>query len=41
VGKSKLPWSSVEKILGVPGTARNWNSVTKMLEIAEQLEASL
>jgi len=38
-GKSKLPWSSVEKLLGTTGTARNWNSVTKMLEIAEELEA--
>jgi len=39
-GKSKLPWSSVEKLLKTPGTARNWNSVTKMLEIAEELEAA-
>ena len=37
-GKSKLPWSQVEKLLKVTGTARNWNSVTKMLEIAEALE---
>ena len=39
-GKSKLPWSSVEKLLKTTGTARNWNSVTKMLEIAEELEAA-
>jgi uncharacterized protein (DUF1697 family) len=39
-GKSKLPWSSVEKFLKVNGTARNWNSVTKMLEIAEEMEAA-
>jgi uncharacterized protein (DUF1697 family) len=38
-GKSKLPWSSVEKLLGTTGTARNWNSVTRMLAIAEELEA--
>jgi uncharacterized protein (DUF1697 family) len=37
-GKSKLPWSSVEKLLGVTGTARNWNSVTNMLEMAEEME---
>lgn len=37
-GKSKLPWSNVEKLLKVPGTARNWNSVTKMLEMAESME---
>ncbi|HLX44907.1 MAG TPA: DUF1697 domain-containing protein [Bryobacteraceae bacterium] len=40
-GRSKLPWASVEKILGVPGTARNWNSVVKMLEIAEKMEGLL
>jgi len=37
-GRSKLPWSSVEKLLGVTGTARNWNSVTNMLKMAEELE---
>jgi uncharacterized protein (DUF1697 family) len=37
-GKSKLPWSKVEKFLKVTGTARNWNSVTNMLAIAEELE---
>jgi uncharacterized protein (DUF1697 family) len=39
-GRSKLPWSSVEKLLKVTGTARNWNSVTKMLEMAEEMERS-
>jgi uncharacterized protein (DUF1697 family) len=38
-GQSKLPWSSLEKHLGTPGTARNWNSVTKMLAMAEEMEA--
>lgn len=38
-GRSKLPWSSLEKSMKVTGTARNWNSVGKMLEIAEELEA--
>jgi uncharacterized protein (DUF1697 family) len=38
IGKSKVPWSSVEKLLKVTGTARNLNSVVKMLEIAEQME---
>ena len=37
-GKSKLPWSQVEKLLKVNGTARNWNSVSAMLEIAEEME---
>jgi uncharacterized protein (DUF1697 family) len=38
-GKSKLPWSKVEKLTKVSGTARNWNSVTKLLAIAEEMEA--
>jgi uncharacterized protein (DUF1697 family) len=37
-GKSKLPWSQVEKLLKVNGTARNWNSVRAILEIAEAME---
>ena len=37
-GKSKLPWSKVEKFLKVQGTARNWNSVNAMLELAAELE---
>jgi uncharacterized protein (DUF1697 family) len=38
-GRSKLPWSKVEKLVQTTGTARNWNSVTKMLAMAEELEA--
>ena len=38
-GQSKLPWSSVEKLFKTTGTARNWNTVTKMLAIAEEMEA--
>jgi uncharacterized protein (DUF1697 family) len=37
-GRSKLNWSLIPKALKVQGTARNWNSVTKMLEIAEKME---
>ena|SRR5215470_4689710 len=37
-GKSKLPWAKVDKICQSQGTARNWNSVTKLLEMAEALE---
>ena len=40
MGKSKLPWRTVDKICGAPGTGRNWNSVTKLLEMAEQLDSS-
>jgi len=37
-GRSKLPWSAVEKLLKVTGTARNWNSVLAMLQIAQEME---
>jgi uncharacterized protein (DUF1697 family) len=40
MGKSKLPWPRMYKILNTPGTGRNWTSVTKMLEMAENLELS-
>ncbi len=39
-GKSKLPWSQVEKLLKTTGTARNWNSVTKMLAMADEMDAA-
>jgi hypothetical protein len=29
----------MDKVLETPGTGRNWNSVTKILEIAERLES--
>lgn len=38
MGKTKLPWTTIEKTLGTPGTGRNWNSVTKLLEMAHKLE---
>jgi uncharacterized protein (DUF1697 family) len=40
IGRSKLSLGALEKTLKTPGTGRNWNSVTKMLEMAEKLEAS-
>jgi uncharacterized protein (DUF1697 family) len=40
MGKSKLPWSSLDKILHTPATGRNLNSVNKMLEIAEAMEST-
>lgn len=39
-GKTKLPWSQVERLLKTTGTARNWNSITRMLAVAEELEAA-
>ncbi len=39
-GRSKLPAARLEKALGgVTGTARNWNTVLRLLEMAEALEA--
>ena len=38
-GRSKLNWSLIPKTLKVQGTARNWNSVTKLLAMAEKMEA--
>ena len=40
IGKSKLPWAKVEKICTMRGTGRNWNSVTKLLAMAEALESA-
>jgi uncharacterized protein (DUF1697 family) len=40
MGKSKLPLPRIHKLLNTPGTARNWNSVTQILQIAESIEAS-
>jgi uncharacterized protein (DUF1697 family) len=40
MGRSKLSWVTVEKKLKISGTGRNWNSVTKLLEIAQNLEAA-
>lgn len=37
-GKSKLPTVAIGKMLQVTGTGRNWNTVTKLLAIAEELE---
>jgi uncharacterized protein (DUF1697 family) len=40
VGRSKLTNAVIEKRLATVGTARNWNTVTKLLELVEALEAS-
>jgi uncharacterized protein (DUF1697 family) len=41
VGQSKLPNAAIERALQVPFTGRNWNSVTTLAAMAEQLEAGL
>ena len=40
MGRSKLSPAVIERTLKTPGTGRNWNTVTKLLEMAERLEAS-
>ncbi|MGB6876696.1 MAG: DUF1697 domain-containing protein [Candidatus Acidiferrales bacterium] len=39
MGRSKLPWSTLDRALKTPLTGRNWNSVTKLLAMAEKLES--
>ncbi|SRR5258708_31902307 len=38
MGHSKLTNALIERKLGVRGTARNWNTVNKILELAEGLD---
>jgi uncharacterized protein (DUF1697 family) len=40
MARPKIPWTTIERMLKVSGTGRNWNSVTKLLEMAEKLEGS-
>jgi uncharacterized protein (DUF1697 family) len=35
IGRSKLA-ANIEKLLGVPATARNWRTVHKVMEMAQQ-----
>ena len=41
MARPKLSFATLERTLKIPGTGRNWHSVTKLLEMAEKLEASL
>lgn len=40
MGRSKFPWAKLDKLLGTPATGRNWNTVLKLLEMAEDMEKS-
>jgi uncharacterized protein (DUF1697 family) len=40
MARPEMSWAVLERTLKVPGTGRNWNSVTQLLEMAERLEAS-
>jgi uncharacterized protein (DUF1697 family) len=37
-GQSKLKWAPIDKLLNMTFTGRNWNTTTKLLEMAEALE---
>jgi len=39
VGTSKVTNTVLERALGVPATARNWNTIEKLLALAAKLEA--
>jgi len=38
LGRPDIPWTTLEKILQVSATGRNWNTVQNLLGIAESLE---
>jgi uncharacterized protein (DUF1697 family) len=40
MARPKVPWTSIEKMLQTPCTGRNWNTVRKLLEMAERLDAA-
>jgi len=40
MARPKMNWPAIEKVIAVRGTGRNWNTVKKLLEIAEKLEAA-
>lgn len=40
MARPNFSWATIEKTLKTPGTGRNWNSVIKLLEMAERLEAA-
>jgi uncharacterized protein (DUF1697 family) len=39
MGETKVQPAAIDRALKVPATARNWNTVNKLLELARELEA--
>jgi len=39
MARPKVAWTTIEKALQTSATGRNWNSVTKLLEMAEKLDS--
>ena len=40
MARPKMSWPAIERALKTTGTGRNWNTVTKLCELAQALEAS-
>jgi uncharacterized protein (DUF1697 family) len=40
MARPKLPLTRIDKTLGTNGTGRNWNTVLKLRELAQEIEAS-
>jgi uncharacterized protein (DUF1697 family) len=40
MARPKVPWTFLERTLQTPCTGRNWNTVRKLLEMAESLDGS-
>jgi uncharacterized protein (DUF1697 family) len=40
MARPKISWMTIEKMLKTSGTGRNWNSVTRLLAMAEEMEQS-
>jgi len=40
VGKAKLSWKKLAQAVGGPGTSRNWNTLSRMLELATALDSA-
>jgi uncharacterized protein (DUF1697 family) len=38
MARPKIPLVRIEKLLQIPSTGRNWNTVNKLLAMAEELE---
>ena len=38
MGRPKMSWPAIERTLKTTGTGRNWNTVNKLLEMAESFE---
>lgn len=40
MGRSRVSTPTLERAIKTPGTGRNWNTVTKLVQMAEEIEAA-